>query len=657
MIRQFVFFAAAACAALACGSASAQDSDAAARFGARPGVEDISLSPDGKSIAFIVPQAGQGNALYTMPLAGETPKRILVASGDPEQLRGCGWVSNDRLLCTVFTLRKDLNLPVTFSRLVAVDAAGGNVKLVSLREGVDALGQAVSGGTVVDWLPGEDGLVLIGRTYVPEERIGTNVSSRLTGFGVDRVNTRSLDFKRVEAPRRDAVEYISDGAGHVRIMGTQTVTDAGYARDSINYLFRRAGSGDWEALGRYDLLTGEGFNPFAVDAARNVAYGFRKAGGLYGLYELSLDGNRAERKLLANPEVDVDGLIRIGRSRRVVGATFVTEKRQAVYFDEEMKRLAASLGKALPQAPQINFVGASLDESSLLLWAGSDVDPGRYFLFDKATKQLRQLMLERPELDGVVLAPVKPVRYRAADGTMVPAYLTLPPGAAGKDLPAIVLPHGGPASRDEWGFDWLAQYFANRGYAVLQPNFRGSAGYGDAWFEKNGFQSWRTAVGDVVDAGKWLVSEGIAAPSKLAILGWSYGGYAALQSAVLSPDTFKAVIAIAPVTDLAQLRTDSLNYASGRIAADYIGSGPHLREGSPAQQAAAIRAPVLLFHGTMDSNVLVGQSRLMDDRLKDAGKRHELVIYPGLDHQLDDSAARADLLRRSDAFLRAAMGM
>jgi dipeptidyl aminopeptidase/acylaminoacyl peptidase len=132
---------------------------------------------------------------------------------------------------------------------------------------------------------------------------------------------------------------------------------------------------------------------------------------------------------------------------------------------------------------------------------------------------------------------------------------------------------------------------------------------------------------------------------------------AALQSAVLSPDTFKAVIAIAPVTDLAQLRTDSLNYASGRIAADYIGSGPHLREGSPAQQAAAIRAPVLLFHGTMDSNVLVGQSRLMDDRLKDAGKRHELIIYPGLDHQLDDSAARGDLLRRSDAFLRAAMGM
>ncbi len=217
-------------------------------------------------------------------------------------------------------------------------------------------------------------------------------------------------------------------------------------------------------------------------------------------------------------------------------------------------------------------------------------------------------------------------------------------------------PHGGPGSRDEWGFDWLAQFYAHQGYAVLQPNFRGSAGYGDAWFQKNGFQSWRTAIGDVSDGGRWLMSEGIADPGKLAIVGWSYGGYAALQSAVTSPDLFKAVVAIAPVADLAQLRTEGMRYVSGAVTRDFIGSGPHIREGSPAQNAAAIKAPVMLFHGTLDSNVDVAQSKLMNDRLRDAGKRPQMVIYPGLTHNLADLTARADMLRKSDQFLRASFG-
>jgi dipeptidyl aminopeptidase/acylaminoacyl peptidase len=170
--------------------------------------------------------------------------------------------------------------------------------------------------------------------------------------------------------------------------------------------------------------------------------------------------------------------------------------------------------------------------------------------------------------------------------------------------------------------------YANRGYAVLQPNFRGSSGYGDAWFQKNGFQSWRTAIGDVTDGGRWLVSQGIADPKKLSIVGWSYGGYAALQSAVIAPDLFKAVVAIAPVTDLAQLRQDALKYSSGLIDRDFIGSGPHIREGSPALHASAIKAPVILFHGSLDSNVPIAQSRLMNDKLRDAGKKTEIVLYP-----------------------------
>jgi len=315
------------------------------------------------------------------------------------------------------------------------------------------------------------------------------------------------------------------------------------------------------------------------------------------------------------------------------------------------------LSKALPGLPLIGFVDSSADENKLLIRAESDTDPGRYYIFDKTTKRLNEIVLSRPELEGMTLAQVKPITYKASDGTDVPAYLTLPPGSDGKNLPAIVLPHGGPGSRDEWGFDWLAQYFASRGYAVLQPNFRGSSGYGERWFQKNGFQSWRMAIGDVNDAGRWLIAQGIAAPGKLGIFGWSYGGYAALQSGVLDPGLFKAVVAVAPVTDLGQFKQEGWNWYFGRIRSDFIGSGPHVTEGSPAQNAARLQAPVLLFHGERDLNVPVRQSRIMQDKLRDAGKKVELTVFPDIDHYLRDAAVRAEMLRRSDAFFRANLGI
>ena len=213
------------------------------------------------------------------------------------------------------------------------------------------------------------------------------------------------------------------------------------------------------------------------------------------------------------------------------------------------------------------------------------------------------------------------------------------------------------ARATKWGFDWLSQYFANRGYAVLQPNFRGSTGYGDSWFQKNGFQSWRIAIGDVNDAGRYLLTSGIASPGKLGIFGWSYGGYAALQSSVLDPNLFKAIVAVAPVTDLATLRDEAARYSNALIVDRFIGHGPEVERGSPAQNVASIKAPVLLFHGDIDTNVGVGESRMMASRLRAAGKSVEYVEFKGLDHQLDDSAVRAEMLGKSDAFFRKAMGL
>jgi dipeptidyl aminopeptidase/acylaminoacyl peptidase len=263
----------------------------------------------------------------------------------------------------------------------------------------------------------------------------------------------------------------------------------------------------------------------------------------------------------------------------------------------------------------------------------------------------------RPQLEGLKLAKMQPVSYPAADGKMIPAYLTLPPGGTGKRLPALVMPHGGPDARYQWGFDWLVQYYAARGYAVLQPNFRGSGGYGDDWLGGNAFRSWELAIGDIAAGGRWLVKQGIADPSKLAGVGWSYGGYAVLQSAVVDPALFKAVVAVAPVTDLGRLKDQYKWWSNRKIMSEYIGSGLHIAQASPARNAARIKAPVMLFHGIYDRNVDVDHSTLMDAKLKEAGVPHQLVTFDKLDHQLEDSEARARLLRESDAFLRKAMGM
>jgi len=206
------------------------------------------------------------------------------------------------------------------------------------------------------------------------------------------------------------------------------------------------------------------------------------------------------------------------------------------------------------------------------------------------------------------------------------------------------------------GFDWLAQFLASRGYAVIQPNYRGSAGYGENFLGDNAFKDWRTAIGDIGSAADYLVKQGIADPARLAIVGWSYGGYAALQSAVTTPDKYKAVVAIAPVTDLSGLSKDQREFTDATLTADFLGKGQNLRDGSPLQHAAMIKAPVLLVHGDLDANVRVSHSERMEKALRTAGGKVELLEFKGLTHQLNDGDARAQMLTKMGELLDRTIG-
>jgi dipeptidyl aminopeptidase/acylaminoacyl peptidase len=370
---------------------------------------------------------------------------------------------------------------------------------------------------------------------------------------------------------------------------------------------------------------------------------------------VKLDDSLAAELVYANDHVDVDNVVRIGRAGAVVGVTFAEAERRVIWFDPQYAELSRNLSRALPGQPAIDFAGASRDENKLVILALSDSNPGRYYVYDRTTRGLEEIAPVRPELDGVQLASVRPMAYAAADGVQIPAYLTLPPGHNEiRGLPAIVLPHGGPSARDELGFDWLAQFLAHQGYAVLQPNYRGSAGYGDTWFAQNGFRGWQTSIGDVDAAGRWLVSQGADA-NRLAIVGWSYGGYAALQSGVAEPGLFKAIVAIAPVTDLQLLAEQAEGFDDYLLVRQFVGQGPHVRAGSPLQNVGRISVPVLMFHGTRDTNVGIAQSQRMDAALRAAGKPSELVVFDGLEHDLADSAARVRMLGQIDTFLRTSL--
>ena len=263
--------------------------DAAAAFGARPSVTALTISPDGQNVAWIAADAAAGAALYTLSLApGAKPHGALYSSGKPERLESCSWVSNDRLVCSADWLHKDaLDGILPFSRMLAVNADGSNVQVLSTRGNAYSHGTALSDGHVLDWLPDKDGSVLMARLYRPDDHTGTLIASTDEGLGVDEVDTRNLKSHQVEKPRRDAWQYITDGRGHVRIIGLGSINSRGQNTGTISYQYHKTDTAEFKPLSTWDSTSEQGFRPEAVDPESQCCLRFQEArwphGGVFGL--------------------------------------------------------------------------------------------------------------------------------------------------------------------------------------------------------------------------------------------------------------------------------------------------------------------------------------------------------------------------------------
>ena len=671
MLLSRTFLAAAAAVVAFAGAATAQtqstlEQDAIA-FGTRETTTAMDLSPDGSKAVFLGAGPGKTTIVYIADLARGTTERIFYSKGDPETLRWCAFASNRRIVCRFTAIMKaeETRLAtntglISAARLISISLDGKDVKQLGQTSSQYDVGLRLTDGTVIDWLPGIENEVLMTRLFLPEgfRPIASNIQRTKRGVGVVRLDVETLAYKTVEQPKDSVAAWMSDGQGRVRLLGTYELSAETYTTGRVKWAYRTPDSRDWKTLTGYvdtDVSGAPNFWPLAIDASVNGLYALRKRNGRNALVRIELGTSPVEVVVAEHPKVDIDNVVRSGDGQRVIGYSYVEDYRHTVYFDPEYKAFGAGLSKVLGGNPVVDFITSTDDGAKLLVLAGSDRDPGRYYLFDKAKKSLAEIMPVRPNLASRTLAPVKPITYKAADGTSVPAYLTLPVGKEAKGLPAVVMPHGGPSARDEWGFDWLAQFLAARGYAVIQPNFRGSAGYGEACLNQNGFKQWQTSIGDVNAAARYLATAGIADPKRMAIVGWSYGGYAALQSAAVEPSLYKAVVAIAPVTDLSLLKDAYADTTAYKEAAEFIGN-QNLADASPLRRSASIQAPVLLAHSNMDLNVGIAHSQRMDEALRSAGKQSEFLAFEGLDHQLADNEARAKMLTKIGQLLDRTIG-
>ncbi len=345
-------------------------------------------------------------------------------------------------------------------------------------------------------------------------------------------------------------------------------------------------------------------------------------------------------------------------------ATTYDDERERIYFkDKGFEADYKNLQKQLP-GKELNFVSSTKDEKLWIIGANADTDPGSTYLFDRATKKLTLQYQIREKLNRAYLAPMKPVKYPSSDGLEIPAYLTLPKGVEAKNLPAVIFPHGGPWYRDSWGYNAFAQFLANRGYAVLQPNFRGSTGYGKKFIDAGNKQWGDKMQDDLTWGAKYLVSQGIADPKKIGIMGGSYGGYATLAGVAFTPDTYAVGVSIVGPSNLITLLESIPPYWEQIRKLFYERMGdPNTPEGkaqllrqSPLSAAAKIKTPLLVIQGANDPRVNKRESDQIVIALRDRGFPVEYMVAPDEGHGFARPVNNMAMFASAEKFLAKYLG-
>ena len=467
-------------------------------------------------------------------------------------------------------------------------------------------------------------------------------------FDAYRINVQTGEMKMVAENPGKVDRWITDHAGVIRA-ATQT--------DGVNSsLLTRA---DEKTPFKVVLTTNfrEAVNPQFYTFDNKNLYAISNIGrDKAAVVTIDPANGKELEKLYENPEVDVDALAYSKKRKVITFAAFTTAKQERKFFDPESEKMYQTLAEKLP-GYEVDISANDKAEEKFIVVASNDRTPGTRSLFDLKSGSLTKLVEVAPWLKENELAPMKPIEYQSRDGLTIHGYLTLPLGREAKNLPVVVNPHGGPWARDSWGFNPEVQFLANRGYAVLQMNFRGSTGYGRKFWEAS-FKQWGQKMqDDITDGVQWLIKQGIADPKRVAIYGGSYGGYATLAGVNFTPDLYAAAVDCVCVANMFTFLNTIPPYWKPFLDMfhEMVGDPEKDKEMmaavSPVMHADKIKTPLLVAQGAHDPRVNKAESDQMVEALKKRGVEVEYMVKENEGHGFHNEENRFDFYEAMEKFL------
>lgn len=630
-----------ACLGLTALPAGAQSRISADDFARDPQMRAPALSPDGTKLVYVLSAAGQTPVIMLYDTATSKTSALLPATKDSFSVTSCLFKTDARILCSFRGMTTDRRSPFPFAvtRMVAMNTDGSEQMMILQNRA--GFGSSQFTDAVLSLLPEDPDHILVQDDH--------NSNFYPTVFRLDVLKGKTAS---AEAERQPIVFWMADRAGEPRF-------GSGFRDNKSVYSVRPTGEKHWRTLDKV-----KGFDapmqPLGFGVGPNSLIVSAPNAGRAAVWELDIAEKNDLQLLFSHPEVDVNVPLRWPSDNRIVGFTYATDRPKRFLFDDKALSLQAAVDQALAGTWN-EIVGVSRDNRKAIVRASSDVQPAAYYFADIGAGRMRRLGQEHPQLEQAKLAPMTSVQIPGVAGAKIPGYLTLPVGVEQKNLPAVVLPHGNTFERDEWGYSSLVQMFANRGYVVLQVNFRGSSGYGEKW-QADGAQGWATTINEDITAGtRWLTAQGIADPTRICIVSSNYGAFAAFVGVSKEPSLYRCVASFAGMTNVppAQFGMGFGGFGGGGGAPGApgapggagSGSSREMSSNAPVKIAEKIRIPTLLVHGTEDTQARVDNSKDMEAELTKAKGQVQLLLIEGADHTFSREEWRKGLYNGLDAFL------